>query len=92
MPFVIQIHEYRGEEISRVKEPIPLYVQSFDADAFDGGGELISTSSKKNAKKFENVEKALSYWNTQSTVKPLREDGRPNKPLTAFTVSIVPTE
>lgn len=31
---------------------------------------------------------AMECWKTQSTVQPLRDDGQPNRPLTAYNVVI----
>jgi hypothetical protein len=38
---------------------------------------------------FDTVELALETWNRQSRSTPLRPDGQPNRPLTAFTMAIV---
>lgn len=64
------------------------YVLSFDPDAHDGGGELMTTRNARNAKRFASTGEAFEFWRQASTVRPLREDGKPNRPFTAFTVSI----
>lgn len=68
------------------------YVAEFDPDAHDGRGDLVVTRDPQSALLFENEGWAFEYWKTQSTVMPLRPDGKPNKPLTAYTVEFVKLE
>jgi len=64
------------------------YLRSFDPDAFGGRGRIDWTPDKAKAIRFKSMTEALAAWKTQSRVCPLRDDGRPNRPLTAFTVSL----
>jgi hypothetical protein len=64
------------------------YLKSFDVDAHDGRGEAAFTDDLREAMKFSSAEDALSAWKTQSKVRPRREDGQPNRPLTAFTIAV----
>jgi hypothetical protein len=64
----------------------PYWLKSFDVDANDGRGTFRSTSDPAEALRFSDKESAFLAWRSQSTVRPLREDGEPNRPLTAFTV------
>jgi hypothetical protein len=64
------------------------YVKSFDPDVNEGGGELVTTVDKTQALQFPNPGEALRYYRQASKVCPLRPDGLPNRPLTAFTVTI----
>lgn len=65
------------------------YLVDFDFSARDGwGGNAVTTEDPRKAKKFASAEDALLYWQTQSVTRPLRPDGRPNRPLTAITVKI----
>ena len=68
------------------------YVQTFDPDYEDGLGRVWTTRYLSEARVFSTVAEALEFWRTQSTVKPLRADGKPNRPLTALTVETVPVE
>jgi hypothetical protein len=52
------------------------------------GGSIHLTSDRDCARRFATAAEALTAWTTQSTVRPLRPDGKPNKPLTALTVEI----
>ncbi len=63
------------------------YLQSFDPEAHDGRGDAEFTSNIKKAKVFADGVEAIKAWQSQSRTRPLREDGRPNRPLTAFSAS-----
>lgn len=65
-----------------------MYVEAFDHEAFNGRGDLVATPDKAKAMRFANIGEAMDFWKCQSAVKPFRPDGNPNRPLTAFTVSI----
>lgn len=63
-----------------------VYLKTFDPEAYNGRGEITTTKELNEAKRFENFQAVIDEWNTQSKIRPLRPDGKPNKPLTAFTV------
>ena len=63
-------------------------LESFDHDACGGRGYGKFTTRPSKAKHFASYGEALEFWGKRSTVKPLREDGKPNRPMTALTVSI----
>jgi hypothetical protein len=65
------------------------YLKTFDHEAYDGRGYGTFTDDPLQAKQFPGITAALEFWNRQSKVRPLRQDGRPNKPLTASTVSFL---
>lgn len=65
------------------------YLETFDADAMDGRGFATFTDDLAKAMHFLSSEQAFTFWHTQSKVRPLRPDGKPNKPLTAYTVMLV---
>jgi hypothetical protein len=67
-----------------------LYLKSMDFDAHDGIGAAEFTPRIERAMKFESATAALEFWRTVSKVKPIREDGKPNRPLTALTAEILP--
>ena len=68
--------------------PQPQYLKSYDPDAFDGRGDVEGTANLDDAMKFPDAGVALKLWKKTSTVRPTRPDGKPNRPLSAFTVSI----
>lgn len=66
------------------------WVESYDPNAMDGLGALTSTADPTAAISFTHPQHAWAYWRQQSTTHPLRHDGPPNRPLTAYTVSVEP--
>lgn len=65
------------------------FVKTYDPDANDGRGLLVGTFDPDEAIRFDGAVAALEFWRQQSTVRPLRPDGKPNRPLTAATVALV---
>jgi hypothetical protein len=65
------------------------YLKAFDPEALDGMGSFVWTKDKQNALHFDDAADAFILWNTVPKCRPTRSDGRPNKPLTAFSVEIV---
>jgi cation diffusion facilitator CzcD-associated flavoprotein CzcO len=63
------------------------FLQDFDADANDGMGRIVTTEDQTEALRFPNLEVALATWKRQSRIRPLRDDGLPNLPLSAYTVT-----
>jgi hypothetical protein len=53
-------------------------------------GESGWSSSEDDALRFAGVKEAFEFWNQVLESDPIRPDGKPNKPLTAFTISIEP--
>src|SRR4030095_2352284 len=60
-----------------------------DVEALDGLGRVSLSENVECAKRFSSFVEALAFWKQQSLVRPLRDDGLPNRPLTAFSVSPV---
>ena len=64
------------------------YLQWYDPN----GDELKDiggwTDDPLKAMLFDSAEEALVCWRQVRTVDPVRPDGRPNRPLTAFSVII----
>lgn len=59
------------------------YLEDFDFEAHGGRGEITTTPDLARAKRFRDVLDAIAYRNTVPKCRPLRPDGRPNRPLTA---------
>ena len=66
------------------------YLVNADPDAFDGRGHVLSTRRIADARRFQSPREALNLWQQQSIVHPLRDDLKPNRPLTAFTIELLP--
>lgn len=59
------------------------YLQSFDFEAHGGQGDIALTPDLSKARVFADFAEAAEFWRRSPVCKPLREDGRPNRPLTA---------
>lgn len=68
------------------------WLKSFDPDAEEGRGLLETTDDRDEAMVFSSMEEAELTWFAQSTVAPTRTDGKPNRPLSAWTIEIRPKE
>ena len=62
------------------------YLASYDADGNDGWGEAIWTDNPAESVAFPTATAAHACWTEQSRLRPVRPDGQPNRPLTAFSV------
>ena len=65
------------------------YLLHFEVDAFNGRGLTQWTPDVAKAMRFDSATALLRFWRTQSTVRPTRPDGKPNRPLTAHTIEPV---
>jgi hypothetical protein len=73
----------------------PVATESFlfaDGALINGvnGGRIWLTSKRDEAHKFASVDEVFETWNTVSKTRPVRPDGRPNKPLTALSIEVEP--
>ena len=57
------------------------YVKSFDFDGAGGRGIGRYAHRATDAKRFTTKLDALAFVQTQSRVRPLKDDGQPNRPL-----------
>lgn len=60
-----------------------------DPNGRDGRGYQRWTQDPAEAKRYADAAAAHADWSRQSSLKRFRADGKPNRPLTAFTVEIV---
>ena len=92
MRYVIRIVRLETFGAPKPESDVGRFVKWCDVNAKDGMGMMESTPFEHLAISFETQGEAIKYVCRQSEVRPLRDDGRPNRPLTAFTVSIEPVE
>lgn len=59
------------------------FVQDMDFEAGDGRGFLRHTPDPAKAKRFPDLQHVWDFLHTQPKCRPLREDGKPNKPMFA---------
>jgi hypothetical protein len=52
------------------------------------GGILRTSPDPAEALKFKDAKAALEFWRWQNGIRP---DGKPNRPLMAFTVELAPS-
>ena len=64
------------------------YLEWADPDANNGDGAERWTADIDKAKKFKTFTAAVECWRAQSTVQPLRLDGRPNRPMTMWSITV----
>lgn len=88
MPYIIQAVAWAGGFAPL--EGAGGYVDWCDVDANDGLGAFTLTDDEAKAIQFDAPGQALEFWQKQSTIKPLRDDGKPNRPLTSLTIMVVP--
>lgn len=93
MRYVIRFVAMSGHSIT----PSPAlkggeYLKAYDPEAYDGRGWADWTVDPKKALQFDDKLTPWQLWNTIPKRRPVRADGRPNKPLTAFTITIEPLE
>lgn len=65
---------------------MPVYVLSYDLEAFAGLGDVQYTTDPARAMTWPDLESFHRAYTSVSMVRPTRDDGRPNRPLTALTV------
>lgn len=68
------------------------YLEDFDFEAFEGTGNVVLTKDIRKAKQFASLADAMTFRDVQPQCKPFRDDGLPNRPMTATTWAIVPAD
>lgn len=69
-----------------------MYLMEYDPgrDGTLGGqpitAHILCTQDKRKAMKFESLVELTETWKMTDPRNPVRYDGRPNRPLTAFTI------
>jgi hypothetical protein len=64
------------------------YVDSYTPDGHEGRGDLVLTPHRQAAKRYPDAAAAWAEWKRVSATHPTRPDGKPNRPMTAFTIKI----
>ena len=68
------------------------WLKAFNHEAHDGRGTVEMTPDPAQAMTFDNAMAVLECWRSVSETRPFRPDGKPNRPLTAFSVEPRPLE
>jgi hypothetical protein len=77
-------------ELAATGEPVNEWLVVFDPNGNDGRGTMTTSPDPVHATRFADATTALACWKQPSTVVPYRADGKPNRPLTAYTVDVRP--
>lgn len=73
-----------------VEWPAGAYLASYDPEANDGQGRASWTEDPARALVFSNAAAAFECYRTVPVNRPIRPDGKPNRPLTLFSIELVP--
>jgi hypothetical protein len=65
----------------------PKFLKRYDLEFAKGFGMAELTNNRAEAMRFDDLDALLNTWKQIPESRPLREDGRPNRPLTAYAVS-----
>jgi hypothetical protein len=65
------------------------FLAGYDPDGHGGRGAVTWTTDWHQAWLFESHKAAFNTWRATSKVRPVRGDGKPNRPLTACSVEVV---
>ena len=65
------------------------YVAEYTPDGHKGVGRLLSTADILEAKRYADAVEAMGAWKAVSNTHPIRLDGKPNRPLSAYTVEVL---
>ena len=64
------------------------YVKKYEPEAFDGYGDVVFTDRKEEALTFETFTDAYLFVGQIPNNRPVRDDGQPNRPISAFTLEV----
>ncbi len=68
------------------RDPSGQYLRDYDPEAHGGMGEARWTADPAKARVFASFGEAFECWRQVPRSRPRRPDGKPNRPLTAYTV------
>ena len=68
--------------------PVGWYLASYSPEARGGEGEARWTPDPAQALTFASAEDAVACYRAVPSNRPVRRDGRPNRPLTSFSIML----
>lgn len=68
--------------------PVGWYLASYSPEARGGEGEARWTPDPAHALAFDSAEDAVACYCAVPSNRPVRRDGRPNRPLTRFSIML----
>jgi hypothetical protein len=90
--FIIKAIELEGRTIKEHEPFSPAYVKDYHPEAHEGQGSVDFTNNIFEAKLFEQSDELWSFIYQVPANRPLRTDGSPNRPITAFTLEVFAME
>jgi hypothetical protein len=66
------------------------YLKQYDREAYNGRGAVTYTRDPAEAMRFPSLPRVEALANVTPRCKPVRADGKPNRPRSAFTLTAVP--
>ena len=75
-----------------VGSPAGLFLKAYDPEAYDGRGQADWTDNLDDAMRFDTSGEAWMLWRKVPFTRPRRPDGRPNRPLAAFSIEVLSLE
>jgi hypothetical protein len=100
--YVIRLVASERESLADVADTMAVFAQVIagtppgkylvwsDPDANGGDGAETWSDDPVKAKRFRSRDAAFACWRARSKVTPTRPDGRPNRPMTAYSITIEP--
>ena len=89
----MQLLEFVGVDVHGGSTLQPgAFVKSYDPEAHDGRGFVEWTTDPDEAVIFHSPAQALRLYQQVPVTRPYRADGKPNRPLTAFTIEVTKVE
>jgi hypothetical protein len=91
--YVLRVWDMLGYAIADPNGKFPYpgqFLAAYDVNAHGGQGTCRFTDKLEEALLFGSAAAALGVYRSQSTIKPTRDDGQPNRPLTVFTMEVTP--
>lgn len=65
------------------------YVADYTPHGNGGMGMLVLTDNPAEAKSYASPAEGMIAWKEPSKTHPLRADGKPNRPLSAYTITVI---
>lgn len=92
-PYVIRILACAdGAPLKGLEGGPNLFVESYRLDDAAGRGAVVFTHEPAKARRFDTKTACFAAWSATHQRAPVRPDGRPNKPLTAYHAEFLPLE
>lgn len=91
--FVIKMMDLQGTVSSNSPTfSLGCYLKSYNPEDSDGRGSAVFTTKIEDAATFRTFGEAMDLYRSVPNCRPIRADGEPNRPLTAFTIMIEPLD